>query len=62
MKRVFAQRVIRELIVDTRSYRYIRRVSNKGNIYIMRLPREDLNTVRALDSWKVVYVDRAPET
>ncbi len=43
MTRVFAERVIRELIVDTRSYRYIRRVSNKGNIYIMRLPREYLN-------------------
>ena len=62
MKRAFAERVIRELLVDTKLYRYIRRVSNKGNIYIMRLPREYLNTVRALDSWEVVYVDRAPET
>lgn len=61
MTRAFAERVIRELLVDTRSYRYIRRVSNKGNIYIMRLPKKDLNTVRALDSWEVVYVDRAPD-
>lgn len=62
MKRSFAERVIRELLVDTKLYRYIRRVSNKGNIYVMRLPKKDLNTVRALDSWEVVYVDRAPET
>lgn len=62
MKRAFAERVIRELLVDTKLYRYIRRVRNKGNIYIMRLPRKDLNTVRALDSWEVVYVDRAPTT
>lgn len=62
MKRTFAERVIRELLVDTRLYRYVRKVSNKGNIYIMRLPRKDLDTVRALDSWEVAYVDRAPET
>lgn len=62
MKRTFAERVIRELLVDTRSYRYVRKVSNKGNIYIMRLPRKDLDTVRALDSWEVAYVDRAPIT
>lgn len=62
MTRAFAERVIRELLVDTKLYRYIRRISNKGTIYIMRLPKEDLNTVRALDSWEVVYVDRAPGT
>ena len=47
----FLRRVVSELIVDTRKYRYI---YNTGNGNIERLPLEKLNTTDSITDWEVV--------
>lgn len=47
----FLKRVINEVIIDTRKYRY---TYNAGNGNIERLPLEKLNTTYALTDWEVL--------
>lgn len=55
MKKEFAEKVMRELIVDTRKYRYIC-ADCCDRSEIRRLPLEYLDTTAALDGWETVQV------
>lgn len=58
MKKEFVEKVKREGIVDTKSYRYrtaIRNGADAQKLQILRLPIEDLDTTSAIDGWEVVY-------
>lgn len=52
MNKKFIERVEREIMVDTKKYRY---VLNRNDGSIERLPIEYLDTTRALDEWEKVY-------
>ena len=53
MKKQFIERVLRELIVDTRTYRHI--VRWDGNVAkIFRIPLAYLDTTAAIDGWEFV--------
>ncbi len=59
MTEKFMQKVLREGIVDTKKYRYVRRdVTGLKNqwIEIRRLPIADLDTTAAIDGWETVLV------
>ena len=59
MKKDFIDRVIREGIVDTKTYRYIRKdVTNATEQWmeIRRLPLSALDTTAAIDGWETVQV------
>lgn len=49
MTKNFENRVIREMIVDTRKYRYISR-----DEHIYRLPLDLLDTTAALHDWQLI--------
>lgn len=53
MTKTFVARVIRERIVDTRTYRYT--VKDCGDhAEIRRLPLDCLDTTAAIDGWEIV--------
>lgn len=59
MKKDFIDRVIREGIVDTKAYRYIRKDVNNATeqwMEIRRLPLSALDTTAAIDGWETVQV------
>lgn len=55
MKKEFVKKVMRELIVDTRKYRYIC-ADFCDRSEIRRLPIEYLDTTAALDGWETVQI------
>ena len=58
MKKEFVEKVKREGIVDTKSYRYRTAICNGARtqkLQILRLPIEGLDTTAAIDGWEVVY-------
>ena len=55
MKKEFVEKVMRELIVDTRKYRYIC-ADCCDHSEIRRLPLEYLDTTAALDVWETVQI------
>ena len=55
MKKEFVKKVMRELIVDTRKYRYIC-VDCCDRSEIRRLPLEYLDRTAALDGWETVQI------
>lgn len=59
MKKEFIERVIRERVVDTKTYRYIVKDCYDATeqwAEIRRLPLADLNTTAAIDGWETVKV------
>lgn len=59
MKKEFIDLVMRERVVDTRSYRYIVKECYNATeqwAEIRRLPLSDLDTTKAIDGWEVVKV------
>lgn len=55
MTQEFIEKVIRERIVDTKTYRYI--VKDVGDhMEIRRLPISKLDTTAALSGWEIVKV------
>lgn len=59
MTKDFINRVIREGIVDTKNYRYIRKDMNNATeqwLEIRRLPLSALDTTAAIDGWETVQV------
>ena len=58
MKKEFIEKVKREMVVDTKKYRYRTQGWNGAHtqkLQILRLPIEDLGTTAAIDGWEVVY-------
>ena len=55
MKKEFVEKVMRELIVDTRKYRYIF-ADCCDRSEIRRLPLEYLDRTAALDGWETVQI------
>jgi hypothetical protein len=61
MKKEFIEKVLRELIVDTKQYRYIRKDCSDAAeqwLEIRRLPLTGLDTTAAIDGWETVYDSR----
>ena len=61
MKKEFANKVIRERIVDTKAYRYTCKECQNANeqwLEIRRLPLVKLDTTAALSEWETVYDSR----
>jgi hypothetical protein len=59
MTKEFIDRVIREGIVDTKTYRYIRKDMTGATeqwVEIRRLPIDKLDTTAAIDGWETVRV------
>lgn len=59
MTKDFINRVIREGIVDTKNFRYIRKDMNNATeqwMEIRRLPLSALDTTAAIDGWETVQV------
>lgn len=59
MTKQFQEKVLRERIVDTDKYRYIavdQHDARKQWCEIRRLPKEQLDTTAALESWETVAV------
>ncbi len=59
MTKDFINRVIREGIVDTKNFRYIRMDMNNATeqwMEIRRLPLSALDTTAAIDGWETVQV------
>ena len=56
MKKEFIKRIKRELIVDTRKYRY-RGWNVEGEFIIQWLPIDYLDRPAAIGGWKTVYVE-----
>lgn len=57
MTKAFVDRIMRERIVDTATYRYIvteKHDQNKQWAEIKRLPLDKLDTAAAIDGWEVV--------
>lgn len=64
MKKEFIAKVIREGIVDTKTYRYTAHLVNGADeqyTEIRRLPLADLDTTAALDPWEVVWTGRTDD-
>lgn len=59
MKQEFINRILREGIVDTENYRYIKKECHNHEtqwIEIRRLPLSSLDTTAALSDWETVEV------
>ena len=59
MTKEFIRKVIREFIVDTKTYRYIRKDVNGATeqwMEIRRIPLSALDTTAAIDGWETVKV------
>lgn len=59
MTQKFIDKVIREGIVDTKIYRYIRKDMTNATeqwLEIRRLPITDLDTTNAIDGWETVRI------
>ncbi len=57
LSRAFIDRVRAELIVDTRTYRYVAKECNNAEeqwLEIRRLPLDSLDTTEAIDGWETV--------
>lgn len=53
MTKAFEKRVIKEYIVDTKTYRY-KVITKNYKQYIVRLPQIYLDTTRAINGWEIV--------
>lgn len=57
MTKAFRARILKEIIVDTKIYRYIVKQNTRTWKHeILRIPLELLDTTAALDGWEVVEV------
>lgn len=57
MTKAFRERILKELIVDTKNYRYVVKQNTRTwQNEILRLPIDKLDTTEALKEWEVVEV------
>ncbi len=57
MTKEFLAKVMREVILDTRKYRYYAKDTGHG-IIVTRCPIDWLGTTAALEPWEIVYDGR----
>lgn len=60
MKKDFIEKLRKEGIVDTKTYRY-NLIDTGHGIYIERIRREYLGTTAAINGWEVVHDERMKE-
>lgn len=57
MTEKFRKRVLNEIIVDTKKYRYINEKTMENDI-IKRCPIKYIGTTKALDPWEIIWKRR----